>query len=100
MTCLARRSQSEHRLCDKVSRVGSPLNGAVSDLLPPKNRLKPPVKPSCDGLRIAWAPGSPPGTDSLLAVEPAFGPRWLSSLGINGRLAATGSLLSFFLCAI
>ena len=51
------------------SRVGSPLNGAVSALLPPKRPLKPPLYPSCDGLRIGLLNELPGWIGSLLVRE-------------------------------
>src|ERR1700733_7124189 len=82
-----------------VSRVGSPLNGAVSVLLPPNMPFRPPSYPSADGLRIALAPGSPGMLVSawrFVGVVLAAA----SSLGDSRRLASRGSLLSFFRAAL
>src|SRR5882757_8855758 len=77
-----------------VSRDGSPLNGAVSVLLPPNRPLRPPSYPSCDGLRIAVAPGLP-GRSGPAEPLPAAVLPTASSLGVRMRLASRGSLLSF-----
>src|SRR6185295_5119063 len=81
------------------SRVGSPLNGALSVLLPPNRPLKPPSQPSCDGLRIAVAPGLPGRSGPVEGLPGAVLPT-ASSLGVRTRLASRGSLLSFARAAL
>src|SRR5207248_8760934 len=83
----------------RVSRVGSPLNGAVSTLLPPKILVKP-LKPSCDGLRIGLAVESPGVSGSLLVRAGAAVLTPLSSPGVRIRLASMGSGLAFLRAAI
>src|SRR3954463_13688958 len=81
------------------SRVGSPLNSALSVLLPPNMPLKPPSHPSYDGLRIAVAPGLPGKSGPAEPLPGAVLPT-ASSLGVSRRLASRGSLLSFFRAAM